>query len=161
MSNEFLQLQNLIKNGKIELKLKKSLKDTFGIWIYWISETKKPKVLWKTFFVLYWLFSSEWFWLPFSIFLAIKINWLYLLCILIPFLITKLLRPIGQGFIICDAQNDENLFDDLWANQLIGIMSTAKHESVVHRNGIPDTIIDSYSHDWREKVNDGVFNNED
>jgi len=97
-------------------------------------------------------FSSEWFWIPFSIILAIKINSFYLLGILMPFLITRLLEPIGQGFIIYDAQNDEVLFDDLWANKAVGIMSVAKHESVIHKNGVPDIIIDPYNQDWREQI---------
>lgn len=153
MSKEFLRLQNLIKEKKVEIRLKKSVKDPFGIWIYWFSETKKPKFFWKTIFIFYWLFSSEWFWIPFSIILTIKINLFYLLGILMPFLITRLLKPIGQGFIIYDAQNDEVLFDDLWTNKAIGIMSIAKHESVVHKNGVPDIIIDSHNQDWREQIN--------
>jgi len=152
MSKEFLQLQNLIKEGKVELKLKKSVKDTFGIWIYWFSRTGRYKFFWKTIFILYWLLSSEWFWIPLSIILAIKVNKLYLLGFLIPFLITKLLKSIGQGFMIYDAQNDEVLFDDLWANKSIGIMSTTKHESVIHKSGVPDIIIDSYNQDWREQI---------
>jgi hypothetical protein len=157
MSKEFLKLQNLVKERKIELRLKKSMKDIFGIWIYWFSETKKPKFFWKTIFIFYWLFSSEWFWIPFSIILAIKVNLLYLLGILMPFLITRLLKPIGQGFMIHDAKNDEVLFDDLWANKTIGIMSTAKHESMIHKNGTPDIIIDPYNQDWREQINKEIF----
>ncbi len=150
-------LQNLIKEGKIELRLRKSLRDTFGFWIYWVSEIKKPKMFWKICFAFYWLFSSALFWIPCSIVLAIKINKLYLLFLLIPFLIKRLSGPIGQGFIIYDAQNDEVLFDDLWANKAIGIMSIAKHESVVHKNGVPDIMIDPHKHDWREEIDKNTF----
>ncbi|MDP1760184.1 MAG: hypothetical protein Q8L01_01880 [Candidatus Woesebacteria bacterium] len=153
MTKEFLKLQNSIKENKIELKLKKSIKDNFGVWIYWFSETKKPKIFWKIIFVFYWLFSGDWFWIPLSIILAIKINLFYLLGILMPFLITRLLKPVGQGFIIYDAQNDEVLFDDLWANKAIGIMSVAKHDSVIHKDGVPDMIIDPYNRDWRKEIN--------
>ena len=89
MSKEFLQLQNLIKEKKVEIRLKRSVKDTFNVWIYWFSETKKPRFFWKTIFIFYWLSSSELFWIPFSIILAIKINLFYLLGILMPFLITR------------------------------------------------------------------------
>lgn len=157
MSQEFSKLQNLIKENKAELRLKKSVKDTFGIWIYWFSETKKPKVIWKTVFGFYWLFSSEWFWLPFSVVLAIKINKLYLLGLLAPFLVTRLLKPIGQGFLIYDAQNNEVLFDDLWTNKIIGITSMKKHKSMIHKNGVPDITIDSYNQDWREQINKKDF----
>lgn len=157
MSKEFSQLQNLIKERKVEIRLKKSVKDTFGIWIYWFSETKKPKFFWKTIFISYWLFSSEWFWIPISIILAIKVNKLYLLGFLMPLLITRLLKPIGQGFIIYDAQNDEVLLDDLWANKAIGIMSITKHESVIHKSRVPDIVIDPYNQDWREQINKEIF----
>ncbi len=152
MSDEFKKLQKLIKNKQVELRLKKTLKDTFGVWIYWISETKKPKFVWKIFFIIYWLFSSEWFWVPFSIVLAIKINWLYLFGILMPFLIKKLFKPVGQGFIIFDAQNDEVLFDDLWVNRQIGIMSTKTRESAIHKDGVPEIIIDPYNQNWRDEI---------
>ena len=74
-----------------------------------------------------------------------------------PLLITRLFKPIGQGFLIYDAQNNENLFDDLWTNQAIGIMSTAKHESMIRDNNIPDIIIDPYNQDWKEEINSRVF----
>lgn len=73
-----------------------------------------------------------------------------------PFLITRLLKPFGYGFLIYDAKNDEGLFDDLWANKFIGITSTAKYESMVHKNGTPDIIIGPYNQDWREQI-DKIF----
>jgi len=152
MTPEFKKLQYLIKKGVVKLRLKKHLKDPFHIWIYWFSETKKPKFFWKTIFVFYLLFSSEWFWIPFSITLTIKINKLYLLGLLMPFLITRLLKPVGKGFIIHDAQNDEALFNDLWANKLIGILSK-KHKNNTHKNKVLDIVIDSFNQDWKEQIN--------
>jgi hypothetical protein len=152
MSDEFKRLQRLINSKQVELKLKKSLNDTFGIWLYWISETKKPKFIWKIFFRMYWLFSSEWFWIPLSIFLAIKMNLFYLFGFLVPFLVTKIFKPIGQGFIIYDAQKNEELFDDLWDNQQIGIMSTKMSGSVLDQKEFPEIIIDSFNQNWREEI---------
>lgn len=66
-SNEFILLQNLIKENKIKIRFKKTLKDTFGVWLYWYSEKKlKSKIFWW----LYWLISSEWLWIPLSIFIS-------------------------------------------------------------------------------------------
>lgn len=161
MSEEFTKLQHLIKDNKAELRLKKSWsrKDIFGIWLYWYCKTK-PSVLnlFGKSFILYWLFSSEWLWIPLSIILSIIIsNWFFLLCILIPFLITRLLAPIGQRFIFHDAQNNEDLFDDLWQNQAIGIMSVRKHESLIHKDSVPDIIIDPSNHDWRVEISKAEF----
>lgn len=125
MSDEFKKLQKLIKNNKVEFRLKRSFTNTFGFWIYWFSETKKPKFVWKTFFIIYWLLSSFRFWIFVSIVLSVlKVNGIYLFASLTPFLIIRLFDEVGQGFIIYDAQNDEALFHLLWATNKIAIMIT-------------------------------------
>jgi hypothetical protein len=89
--------------------------------------------------------------------LTIKINWLFLLCILVPFIITHLLGLVGQGFIIYDTQNNEDLFEDLWRNQAIGIASVKKRESMIHKDGVPEILIDSYNRDWRGEIGKANF----
>ena len=158
MSREFSLLQILIKDRKVELRLKKSLKDPFAIWAYWAGETRKPKLFWKILFASYWLFSSEWLWIPLSIFFAVKFGWFYLLCLLTPFFITQLSKPIGQVFLVSEARKNESLLDDLWQNQMIGILSIAKHESPIHKNGTPDIIIDPSTHDWKKQIMDHARN---
>lgn len=152
MSDDFKKLQELINQRQFELGLKKSLKDPFGVWLYWMSETNKPKFMWKIFVSAYWLFSSEWFWIPISIVLAFKVSFFYLLGIFMSFLLTKIFAPIGRDLILSEAKNNEHLFDDLWHNDQIGIMSKRKRESAVHIKGTPEIIIDPYNQDWRVEV---------
>jgi len=148
-SNEFILLQNLIKENKIEIRFKKILKDTFGVWLYWYSEKKlKSKIFWW----LYWLISSEWLWTPLSIFISIKINYFYLLLILTPFVITKIFKPIGEGFLSYDARKDEVLFQELWDNKFIGLFSKERKESIIPQEELPVFIIDSFNQDWKSKI---------
>lgn len=160
MSEEFTKLQNLIKEGKAELLLKKSWRrnDIFGLWLHWHCK-EKPSLInfYGKSFILYRLLIWDWLWIPLSIILAVKISWLFLLCLLTPFTIVSLVGPIGHGFIIYDAQNDEDLFDDLWQNQAISIASVKKHESMVHKNGVPDIMIVPHKHNWREEIDGNEF----
>ncbi len=161
MSEEFTRLQHLIKDNKAELRLKKSWlrKDVFGVWLYWYCKTK-PSVLclFGKSFILYWIFSSEWLWIPLSIVLSIiRNNWFFLLCILIPFIVERVLAPVGQSFTISNAQSNEDYLDDLWQNQAIGIVSVKKHASPIHQNGTPDIIIDSYGQDWKKEISKVEF----
>lgn len=155
MSEEFTKLQNLIKEGKVELLLKKSWRknNIFGLWLCWYCK-EKPSILnlYGRSFVLYRLLIWDWLWIPLSIILAVKFSWLFLLCLLAPFTIVSLLGPIGHGFVIYDAQNNEDFFDDLWQNQAISIASVKKHESMIHKDGVPEIMIVPYNQDWREKI---------
>lgn len=148
-SNEFILLQNLIKENKIEIIFKKTLKDTFGVWLYWYSE---KKLKFKVLFYLYWLISSEWLWIPLSIFISIKINYFYLLLTLIPFIITKIFKSIGEGFLSYEAKRDEVLFQELWDNKFVGIFSKSKIESLIHKEGVPNFVIDSLNQDWKVEI---------
>jgi hypothetical protein len=161
MSEEFIKLQQLIKENKAELRLKKPKTPCqhFFLWLYWDCETR-PSILnlyGKSFTLVYWVLLNELVWIVLSIVLAIIVNWFFLLCILVPVIIKPLLNPIGQGFMIYDAQHNEDLFDDLWQNQAIGIFSSKKHESLVHKDGVPDIIIDPYSQDWRDEIGRAEF----
>jgi hypothetical protein len=161
-SEEFTHLQHLIKENKATLSLKKSRilgGQHFFLWLYWDCETR-PSILnlfGKSFIFLHWVLLNELVWLALSIVLAILINWFFLLCILVPVIIKALLNPIGQGFMIYDARNNEDLFDDLWQNQEICIMSVKRHESPIHKDGVPDIIIEPYNQNWREKISKAKF----
>lgn len=148
-SNEFVLLQKLIKENKVELRLKKILKDSFGVWLYWYSETKLKS---KGLVYFYWFISSEWLWIPLAIIISIKTNYFYLLLIIVPFIITKIFKPIGEGFMIYDAKNNEALFQELWDNKFIGIFSMEKGESLIFKDGGPKFIIDSYRDNWRDEI---------
>ena len=148
MSKEFSLLKALIQEGKIELRLKKSLKDPFGVWLYKNNKTKENKFIWKVLVASYWLFTSEWFWLPFSIVLAIKASWIFLFCLLVPLLMAAYFGSIGKELMISEAQNDESVLDALWENQFIGILSKEKYEG----RQTPIFIIDPHELDWRSGI---------
>ena len=160
MSDEFTQLQNLIREGKAELLLKKSRckNDFFGLWLHWYCK-EKPSILnlYGKFFILYRLLIWDWLWIPLSIILAVKISWLFLLCLLAPITIVHLFGSIGHGFILYDAQNDEVFFDDLWQSQAISIASLKKRESVIHKDGVPENFIVPHNQDWREEIGKANF----
>lgn len=84
--------------------------------------------------------------------MAVTISWFFLLCLLGPFVIGSFLGAIGHGFIIYDAENDEELFDDLWQNQAVCIASVKKRESVTHKGGVPEIMVTPYNQDWREEI---------
>lgn len=157
MSDEFKKLQDLINKGKLELKIKKSLsrQDIFGIWFYWQCK-KKPAVinLFGTAYYIYFVLTMDWLWLPLAIFIGFKFGWIYgLLTWLVHYIVQKkILSRIGQDFMIYDAQRNENLFDELWQNQSIGILSTRKKGSLVQKDGVPEVIIDPHRHDWRKEI---------
>jgi len=158
MTTDFVRLQKLIEGKVVELRLKKKIKDNFYLWLYWYSKRKKPRFIWVPLYFTYWLFSSEWFWLPFSAVLALEINKWFLLGLVFPFTIRKILSPIGQGFLLYDAQNDEALFDGLWENKVIGIVSVMRRERLTYNDGVPDIIIDStIQSDWREQIKNKKF----
>lgn len=96
----------------------------------------------------------DWLWLPLAIFIGFRFGWPFgLLAWVAHYIMQKnILSRIGQGFMIYDAQNNEDLFDDLWQNQFIGIVSAKKHESLIHKDGVPDIIIDPSNDDWREEI---------
>lgn len=141
-SGEFTFLQELLKRKIFKILLKKTLKDEFGVWLHWSCKTR-PSFLngFGITWYIYWIFSSEWFWIPFAIFMGYKFTWLYLLLILVSPLITRLLRPVGHGFLIYDAQVNEELFDDLWNNNLVGIASTEMYTSPGSGKATPKIII--------------------
>jgi|GEM_PF-3164325 len=156
MTEEYKKLQKLIKENIVEISLKKSIKDIFGIWLYWYGK-ENPNLLnlWGKLFYLYWIISSEWLWIPLSIVLSIRYeSILSLFLILIPLILTRILKPIGQDFMICDAKNNEKLFEELWENRLIGILSIEKKSSLVHKKGTPTFIIDSHNKNWRTEILD-------
>lgn len=157
MSKEFIKLQDQINKGDLELMIKKSLyrQDIFGVWLYWHCKTKPSALnLFGKAYYLYFVFTMDWLWLPLVIFVGVRFGWLFgvILWIAHYFMQKKVFAGIGQGFTIYDAQNNEDLFDDLWQNQFIGIVSTKKRESNIHKDGVPEIIIDPSGDDWREKI---------
>ena len=163
MSEEFIKLQNLIKENKAALRTKKvkNAGHYFFLWIYWDCTTR-PSILnlfGKSYLLIWYVLLNDVVWIAVSIILAIVMNnWFFLLLIAVPMILKIfILNPIGQGFIIYDAQHNEELFDDLWQNQLIGIFSVKKHESPIHKEGTPDIIIDPYNMDWRVEINRAEF----
>lgn len=147
MSSEFVKLQKLLQENRIELKFKKTVKDSFGLWLYWISKTRNPKIIYKLIYVFYWLFSSEWLWFPASIYLTIKFSLLCLLLLSFPWLISHIFSIFGQSLLINDAKKNESLFIDLWQNRLLGIFSS---ETI---NDRPKFVIDSFNQNWRDYIN--------
>jgi hypothetical protein len=162
MSDEFIKLDDLINKGKLELRIKKSLnkKDVFGIWFFWYCKTK-PSVLnlFGNAFYVYFILTTDWFWLPLAVFIGFKFGWIYgLLTWVVHYIIQRIVfSGIGQGFMLYDAQHNENLFDDLWQNQSIGILSVKKRDSVMHEDGVPVIIIDPHNQDWRKEIKTGKF----
>ena len=157
MSEEFIKLQGLIHKEKLELRTKKSLykNDIFGVWLYWYCKTKPSALnLCGNAYYIYFILTTDWLWLPLAIFIGFKFSWLYgLLIWLIHYIVQKkILSEIGQNLMIKDALINEVLFDDLWNNQAIGIMSVKKHESAIHKDGVPDLIIDPSNQNWREVI---------
>ncbi|MBF0595212.1 MAG: hypothetical protein HQL22_09615 [Candidatus Omnitrophica bacterium] len=152
MGQEYKRLQELLKSNILRLELKNSLKDLFGLWVYWQCKTKPSVInLFGKAFLLYWIISCDWVWVPLAIVLAIKISWWFLLIILTPYVITQILGFWGRGFILFDVANDENFFDDLYRNSFIGIFSAANRDSMLHKEGVPEKII-LYPKDWRREI---------
>lgn len=158
MSDEFKTLQYLIKKGEFDLILKRSItrNNIFGVWLYWYCKTKPSVInIFGTSFYIYYIFSNDWLWLALSVIIGYKFGWMLgLLTWAIHYFIQKhVFDGIGQGFMLYDAQTNEELFDELWQNQSIGIVSVRKHKSPIHREGVPDMFIDSRSHDWKKELN--------
>ena len=154
MSEEFVKLQKLVQEEKLELRLKKFLKDCFGIYLYWVCNTKPAASnLFGKAFILYWVITSDWFWIILAVIFAIKFTPWFLILILVPFILTKLLEPVGLKMVITAVLENENLFEDLWKNQMIGIMSTKMRESVLHSGGVPEIIIDPINKNWKIEIN--------
>ncbi len=170
MSKEFQKLKELHKESKIFISYKKSM-DPFQVWLLWFSgwlgKLKKGKLIWKFFYILYWVITSFWIWIIFSLTMTIVYNnKLYLLCVLIPFIITHLCRSVGHGFLTYDMLQDEKMLDTLWSKGLVGgILSTKKKnwgeekDEIINELGKkysahhPEIAIWSYNNkDWREEL---------
>lgn len=82
----------------------------------------------------------------------IKINYFYLILVLIPFVITKIFKPIGEGFLSYEAKKDEVLFQELWNNKLIGLFSNTINEGPINKEGTHIVIIDSLNRDWKSEI---------
>jgi hypothetical protein len=159
MSKEFEYLQLLLNQKKFELKLKHHIKDMFGLWLHGVSVTRPA--LWNLFGYargVYMFLFSLIVWIPVTLFLGYKYGWIYLFVFFIPYLVRIILKPIGQGFLLADLKVNEDLFNMLWNRKAIGICSIKKKESVVHKNGVPEVIIDSdigmpgYVGDWKSQL---------
>ncbi len=159
MTEEFKRLQSLLSSGKCELKLKRHIKDNFGLWLHGVSTTRPSA--WNLFgyaggvymFLLSWII-----WVPVTFFFGYKYGWIYLTIILVPYLIRMILRPVGQGFLLADLKVNEDLFESLWDRKAIGICSIKKRESLIHKEGIPEVMVDSdtgrpgYVTDWKSQI---------
>lgn len=159
MSKEFEELQSLLKQNRCELKLKKHIKDMFLLWLHGVSSTRPS--FWNLFGYaggVYMILLNEIIWIIVSIFVAYNYGWIYLILIFVPVVIKVILKPVGQGFIIADLQENEALFNALWDRKAIGICSIKKRKSTIHKNGIPEVIIDSddslpgYVGDWKSQL---------
>ncbi|MCX6756074.1 MAG: hypothetical protein NTX85_01925 [Candidatus Nomurabacteria bacterium] len=148
-SEEFIKLKELISAKKVELRLKRFIKDPFGIWIYYICKTKLSSLY---LFYIYWPLLNVWVWFSLSIFLAFKLNWVYILLFLVPILLKRLLKPIGQGLILADVEINEEMLNGLWQSKAIVICSTNKIDSVIHKGGVPSFIINSHDQNWRYEI---------
>lgn len=154
MSQEFVALQDCIKSNKCELKLKRSLGgDEFVLWLQ-LKGDISPSV-WNLFGYagsIYLILTMELIWIIVALFIAYKFGWLLFFLIFIPFFLIKLLmKEVGKGFLLADAQDEERLFNFLWDKEKIGIFSIRKRESLVNKDGIPEVMI-FFPDRWQEKL---------
>jgi hypothetical protein len=154
-------LQELAHKNIIEIRTKKNFTSEFGTWLYWVCKTK-PSIwnlfgfLFYPYLIFYYSLSFAFIWLP-LLFIIMKFSWWYwLLSFLIgitvvPLFIKRVIDAVGQGFIIFDALQNEELFDDLWQNNFIGILGKETYISPGTGIATPKIIINS-PHDWREEI---------
>jgi hypothetical protein len=170
MTEEFKVLKELYKEKKIFISYKRSM-DPFQVWLLWfsgwLSKLKEGKLIWKFFYIFYWVITSFWTWTIFAIGTTlIYNNKFYLLCIFIPFIITHLFRQVGYGFLTYDILQDEQMLDTLWTMGLVaGILSTDKINWEVEKDEITKEIAKKYwsnhsrvyiwsynNKDWRQEL---------
>jgi hypothetical protein len=164
MSKEFQKLKELHKKNKIFISYKRSM-DPFQVWLLWfsgwLSELKKGKLIWKFFYILYWVTTSFWIWIIFALSMTFVYNKLYLLCVLIPFIITHLFRLVGHVFLTYDILQDEQMLDTLWVTGLVaGILSTKKENWEDEKDEITKEVAKKY-YSHHSEVAIWSYNNED
>ncbi len=123
-SKEFIYLANLISIGKVRLNLSNFfVRRSLSLWlIYKDNQT----MLWI--YSFFWFFTSEWFWVPFSIFLAWKFNtwWLIIVGIAFSWIVDEIMKFITYYFLPDSILRDESLLNYFWEQRPphISILST-------------------------------------
>lgn len=121
MTEEFLKLQKLIEDGKAKISFNRFLVGhPFDLWLEF-----KHKFLFYTYPVL----TSEWLFIPLSIYLSIHFGfksfwWLILLGIAIPWVIDDLTKKTGYRLLSKCLLENEDLFDSYWRSKSTTIEST-------------------------------------
>jgi len=125
-SIEFVYLKNLIKTGKARVSISQFfVRKSFSLWL--IYKNNQP-LLWL--YSFFWFFTSEWFCIPFSIFLAWRLHtwWIIIIGISFSWIIDEIIKFITYYFLPESLLRNENLFNYFWELNLghptISIQST-------------------------------------
>jgi hypothetical protein len=154
-SIEFAYLKNLIKNGKARISISQFfVQKSLSLWV--IYKDNQTLLLIYTFF---WFVTSEWFWIPFSIFLAWIFHtwWIIIIGIAFCWIIDFIIKILIYYFLPDSIMRDENLLNYFWEQKLghptISIQSTKQSRYSLPSYRVPAIMIIP-PHPWQEVVNE-------
>jgi hypothetical protein len=113
-------LQNLIKENRASIKLKKDIPDNFLLWMSIYYKNRFFKILTNTISIFY----NDIFgvWIP--ILLGFFMGWKYLLIIPVYLILKYFTKQLGQAFLIYDCMKSESFFITMWNMKYCGIFLT-------------------------------------
>ena len=153
-SIEFVYLKNLIKTGKATLSISQ----------FFVRKSFALFLIYKNNQILIWIYSvfafltSEWFCIPFSIFLAWILHawWVVIIGIAFPWIIDSIIKFLIYYFLPETILRDESLLNYFWEQNLghptISIQSTKKAHYDYYPKGKMSVVMVIPPHPWQTVV---------